>query len=78
MTAVPYSMPLTGLTGSELQELDCVGECLSPMRLMLPDSLAYDDGITMNIEHGPEMNNINANYETTAFYYAKSSNAWPR
>ena len=67
---MPYSMPLTGLTGSEMEVLDCVGECLSPMRLFVPESLAYDDGISMNIEHGPEHNDINADYETTAFYYA--------
>jgi hypothetical protein len=49
VVAVPYSMPLTSLTGSETQQLDCVGDCLSPMRLLVPDSLAFDDGISMNI-----------------------------
>lgn len=44
VTAVPYSMSLTGLTGSELQVLECIGECLSPYRLMISDSLAFDDG----------------------------------
>jgi hypothetical protein len=69
-------MPLIGLTGSELELLDCVGECLSPLRLFMPESLAFTDGISMNIEHGPEHNNINADYETTAFYYAPSSKTW--
>lgn len=41
VTAVPYSMPLNALTGSEMEVLDCVGECLSPMRLFMPESLAY-------------------------------------
>ncbi|KAF2095799.1 hypothetical protein NA57DRAFT_78579 [Rhizodiscina lignyota] len=70
VTAVPYGMPLTGLTQSEFEVLDCVGECLSPLRLLIPDSLAFDDGVSMNIEHGPVGDNINAEYETTAFYYA--------
>lgn len=68
-------MPLTSLTDSEFEEHDCVGECLSPMRLLISDSLAYDNGISMNIEHGPVGNNRNADYETTAFYYVKFSDS---
>ena len=34
-------MALTALTGSEFEILDCVGECLSPMRLFMPESLAF-------------------------------------
>lgn len=73
VNSVPYSMPLGSLTGSEFEVLDCVGQCVSPLRLMVPESLAYDNGISMNIEHGPEHNNINADYETTAFYYAPAT-----
>ena len=72
-TAVPYSMPLCGLPGSEFEKLDCIGECVSPMRIFVPESLAFDDGISMNIEHGPIDDNVNADYETTAFYYAPVS-----
>lgn len=70
VVAVPYSMPFGGLTSSLYGMLDCVGSCLSPLRLMLSESLAYDDGISVNIEHGPVGNNVNAEYETTVFYYA--------
>lgn len=70
-TTVPYAMPLTGLTGVEIQEGRCVGSCLSPMRLFMGDSIAFgEEGISMNIEHGFDDNNVNADYETTAFYYA--------
>ena len=66
---VPFAMPLTGMTAHESHELDCAGQCLSAYRQMLPDSMTFDNGISYNIEHGPIHNNINANYETTAFYY---------
>lgn len=46
------------------------------LRADIFDSLLQDDGISMNIEHGPEHNNINAEYETTTFYYAPSSDLW--
>lgn len=72
-TAVPYAMPLTGLTTSVYVNtgLSCVGSCLSALRLMLADSQAFGAaGISFNIEHGPVGNNIQADYETCAFYYA--------
>jgi len=68
-TAVPYAMPLAGMTGHEIQELDCAGECMAAYRHMLPDSMAFDNGISFNIQHGPVNNNVNANYESTAYYY---------
>lgn len=68
-TAVPFAMPLTGMTGHEFRELDCVGECVSAYRQMLPDSMAFDNGISVNIQHGPVDNNVNAEYESTAFFY---------
>ncbi|KAK9311340.1 hypothetical protein V1524DRAFT_473363 [Lipomyces starkeyi] len=68
-TAVPFAMPLTGMEAHEYRELNCVGECVEASRLMLADSMNFDDGISFNIEHGPVNNDINANYETTAFYY---------
>ncbi|KAJ5605933.1 hypothetical protein N7510_008714 [Penicillium lagena] len=68
-TAVPFAMPLTGMEAHEFRELNCIGECLEASRLMLADSMNFDDGISFNIEHGPVNNDVNANYETTAFYY---------
>lgn len=68
---VPYAMPMTGLVSSGYKILDCEGSCLSVYRQMVTDSQAFpEDGISFNIEHGPDGNNIAANYETCAFYYA--------
>ena len=70
---VPFAMPLTGLTITEYAQapLKCVGSCLSVYRLMMADSMAFgEDGMSFNIEHGPDGNNVAANYETCAFYYS--------
>lgn len=73
VTAMPYVMPLGGM--SEIlyrrEELRCVGGCLWMMRLTLPESLAFDDcEISHNVKHGPVDNDVNVEYETTAFYHA--------
>lgn len=70
---VPAAMPWTGMTAHEFQELNCVGECVAAYRLMLADSMAFDNGISFNIEHGPVNNNVSANYESVAFYYFASN-----
>ncbi|KAK2617010.1 hypothetical protein QQS21_000101 [Conoideocrella luteorostrata] len=70
---VPHAMPFTGLTNTAygVPSLGCKGSCLSVYRQMLADSQAFPEaGISFNIEHGPDGNNINAEYETCAFYYA--------
>lgn len=68
---VPYAMPMTGLTASGYKILGCKGSCVSMHRQMMADSQAFpEDGISFNIEHGPDGNNIQANYETCAYYYA--------
>lgn len=68
---VPFGLPFTGLTVSTYGNLGCRGSSLSVYRQMLVDSQAFGaDGISFNIEHGPDGNNIPANYETCAFYYA--------
>ncbi|KAJ6442269.1 Non-hemolytic phospholipase C [Purpureocillium lavendulum] len=71
---VPYAMPLTGLTTSAYAVAPgmggCVGSCLAAHRLMVADSQAFGDGIAFGIEHGPDGNNVQAEYETCAFYYA--------
>lgn len=70
---VPYAMPMTGLTNTAYANkgLGCTGSCLSVYRLMVADSQAFPEaGISFNIEHGPDRNNIQAEYETNAFYYA--------
>lgn len=71
--AVTYEMPLVGLSGAVKQNADvgCVGRCLDAHRFMLSDSMSFgEEGISFNIEHGPVGNNIQAEYESTAFYYA--------
>jgi hypothetical protein len=71
-TAVPYHMPLVGLAGHVARQasVGCVGQCLDVHRLMIADSMAFGSGgISMNIEHGPVGNNIQADYETSAYYY---------
>jgi hypothetical protein len=67
--AVPFAMPFTGMPAHEIQELDCPGECVAAYRQMLPDSMAFELGMSFNIQHGPVDNDINANYESTAYYY---------
>ena len=68
---VPFGLPFTGLTVSTYGNLGCRGSCLSLYRQMLVDSQAFGpEGISFNIEHGPDGNNIPADYETCAFYYA--------
>ena len=70
---MPYDMPLVGVAGHLRQQpsLGCVGECLDVHRLMVADSSAFGaPGISFNIEHGDFGNNIRADYETCAFYYA--------
>lgn len=72
-TPMPYAMPMTGVTSSasEAEDLGCKGSCLSVYRLMVGDSQAFPEGgISFNIEHGPDGNNIQADYETCAFYYS--------
>ncbi|UNI22375.1 hypothetical protein JDV02_008270 [Purpureocillium takamizusanense] len=69
---VAYAMPLTGLTTAAYaaERMGCVGSCLGAHRLMVADSQAFGDGIAFAIEHGPDGNNVQAEYETCAFYYA--------
>lgn len=72
-TAVPFHMPLTGLTTHVVEQgsVGCVGECVDARRLMVGDSMSFGgEGISVNIEHGPVGNDVQAEYESTAFYYA--------
>jgi len=47
-----------------------VGSCLGAHRLMVADSMAFGEGIAFGIEHGPDGNDVQAEYETCTFYYA--------
>ncbi|KAK4092260.1 hypothetical protein Purlil1_3513 [Purpureocillium lilacinum] len=69
---VAYGMPLTGLTTAAYgaEGMSCVGSCLGAHRLMVADSMAFGEGIAFGIEHGPDGNDVQAEYETCAFYYA--------
>lgn len=67
---VPYAMPLTGLVSSAYSVLGVRGSSLSVYRLMIADSMSFGEaGISFNIEHGPDGNNVAADYETCAYYY---------
>lgn len=70
---VPFALPMHGCSGRFL-ELDPIALRRSFHRLHLYDPMTFRRSIRIGIEHGP-VNNVDADYRSAAFYYARADAA---
>ncbi|WP_051266519.1 DUF2961 domain-containing protein [Nakamurella lactea] len=63
-----FSNPMNGLSAMPTKSYGCEFQCDAPYRLMIGDAVAFNDGLTFGIEHGP-VDNEPAEYSSTAYWY---------
>jgi hypothetical protein len=63
-----FSMPVAGNPSHEVNGDGCQYDCTGTYRLMVPDAMAFSDGIAAGIEHGPQ-NDEPGDYSSTAYWY---------
>ncbi|MEV6551165.1 glycoside hydrolase family 172 protein [Streptomyces sp. NPDC051597] len=72
----PYTQPFNGNPTHLTASSGCATgrDCTDAYRLQLHDSVAFTESIDYSIEHGP-MNDRQADYSSTAFWYGTSTTA---
>jgi hypothetical protein len=66
--AGPFSNPLNGSPGYEIEDMGCLFSCTSAYRLFIGDAVPFADHVRFDIEHGGD-NTWPAVYGSTAFWY---------
>ncbi len=67
-----FTAPFNGLVSQQSNTTDCANECLSAYRLFVADSVPFEAGAHLSIEHGSR-NDSAANYDATTWLYARTN-----